>query len=58
MQLDHLNPIVPTNTKFENMSLDTLVDNLWCEENLLELLCKTCHYVKTSCEKEERKRHK
>lgn len=58
MQLDHLNPIVPTDTKFENMSLDTLVDNLWCEENLLDLLCEMCHTLKTSLEREERKRHK
>lgn len=55
MQLDHVIPVVPTGTKFEHMSLDETVDRLWCEEIHLQLLCATCHSIKTNAEKQQRK---
>lgn len=58
MAVDHIDPLIPTNTTFEAMSLDTVVDRLWCEENNLQILCETCHDAKSALEREERKKNK
>lgn len=58
MAVDHILPLIPINTTFEEMSLDTVVDRLWCEENNLQPICPDCHDAKTKKEREERKLHK
>lgn len=51
-QVDHILPIVPIDTSFELMSIDALVNNLWCESNNLQVLDKACHNKK--CKEENR----
>lgn len=58
MDIDHINPVVPVNTSFEDMSLDEFVNNVWCEEKYLQSICHTCHDSKTKLEREQRKKHR
>ncbi len=55
VQVDHVEPVVPINSSFENMTLDDLVNRMWCHESKLQLLCKPCHTVKTKSENKERR---
>lgn len=52
--VDHIDPVIPVTTTFEQMSLDTVVDRMWCEENNLQILCELCHNAKTRLEKAQR----
>lgn len=56
--VDHIVPVIPVDSSFEEMSLDTVVDRLWCVENNLQPICESCHTIKTSSEKAERKINK
>lgn len=58
MEVDHVEPVVPVDIAFADMSLDQFVNRVWCEENLLQALCPTCHDVKTAAENKERRRLK
>lgn len=58
MAVDHIDPLIPLHLSFEQMSLDVVVDRLWCEEHNLQVLCETCHDDKSAAEREERKRLK
>mgnify|MGYP003644637529 CR=1 FL=1 len=54
--VDHINPLVPTVEGFT--SWDDLINNMFCEKENLQVLCKSCHDVKGVKEREERKEHK
>lgn len=58
MQVDHIDPVVPLSTTFADMNLDDFINNLWCHENNLQPICKSCHYEKGLIEKEQRKLNK
>lgn len=55
MQVDHVAPIVPLETTLEEMSWDTVVDRMWCEEKGLQGICKICHSRKTKAENKQRR---
>lgn len=55
---DHVLPVIPVDTAFEDMLIDTVVDRLWCEEHNLQAICKDCHDVKTKAERKERTANK
>lgn len=55
MIVDHIDPMVPIETHFEDMMLDESVNRLWCELTNLQAVCETCHDVKTAQEKQARK---
>lgn len=57
-EADHVLPIVPVDSSLEEMSWDTLVNNLWCDIKLLDILCKPCHTVRTQAQNAERRRIK
>lgn len=40
------------------MSIDEVVDRLWCDEKNLAGICELCHNVKTKNESTERRRFK
>lgn len=53
--VDHIDPVIPLNSSFEEMEVGDVVDRTWCEESNLQVLCEPCHYFKTACERKERK---
>lgn len=58
VQVDHVIPLVPINSSFEEMTMDELIDRAWCEEENLKPLCKPCHAVKTREETRQRAAYK
>lgn len=58
MELDHKEPLIPIENVFAEMSLDVVVDRLWCHNNNLEPLCVVCHNLKTSQERTLRAKSK
>lgn len=56
LTVDHISPVIPTNTSFEEMGLDKTIDNMWCPVDNLQALCDTCHDAKTAIERKERKK--
>ncbi len=56
VQVDHFEPVIPLDRNFEEMSLDEVVDRVWCEESNLKITCEPCHREKTKLENKERKR--
>lgn len=53
VQVDH---IIPAGSLRDYEDLAGFVERLFCEEDNLQVLCNTCHDVKTAKEKEEAKR--
>lgn len=62
MQVDHKDPIVPTDTLSKDMSWDVIIGRVFCSADNLQVLCSTCHKIKSKDEnmerKEERKKKK
>ncbi len=58
VELDHHEPVVPVDSSFEDMSLDEVVDRMWCEVKNLRPLCEQCHRQKTNIEAKERREYK
>lgn len=58
LQLDHKIPIVPIDSTLEDMNWDTLINNLWCSADNLQILCLTCHKKKCKTERDQRKQFK
>lgn len=52
VQVDHINPIIDPSTGFTTW--DGVVDNMFCEQENLQILCLTCHKIKTKEEKERK----
>ena len=52
VQVDHINPIVPTGGF---TTWDDLIENLFCEADQMQCLCKPCHKIKTKQENTTRK---
>jgi 5-methylcytosine-specific restriction endonuclease McrA len=54
--VDHINPIVDPALGFT--SWDDYIDRMFCEKDNLQLLCKDCHDLKTSKERQQAKEAK
>jgi len=52
VQVDH---IVPAGTLRKYEDLPQFVENMFCEADGLQVLCKPCHQIKTNAEREARK---
>jgi len=55
VQVDHILPVVNTKTGFTTW--EEYINNMFCEKENLQVLCKPCHSIKTQEEKLERKEH-
>lgn len=53
---DHINPVVDPATGFSGW--DSFVNNLYCETDNLQLLCKSCHEAKSKEERASRSNKK
>ena len=58
VQVDHIKPVVPTNTTLQDMDYNKIVSRIFCPPKNLQVLCKTCHKAKTKEERAERKEAK
>lgn len=56
MEVDHVEPIIPTGMTLEDMSWDQVIDGVWCDERNLRAVCKDCHKTKTKAENKERRK--
>lgn len=56
--IDHLDPVVPTDSALEFMSWNELVDRIWCNETNLQAICPVCHKIKSKLEMRVRKENK
>lgn len=56
VQVDHISAIIDPEVGFVNW--DTVIDNLFCEADNLQVLCKPCHLIKSSAEKQIAKERK
>ena len=52
VQVDHVLPVVDPKVGF--VGWDSFIDRIFCEIENLQILCQSCHNVKTQTEKEER----
>ena len=56
--VDHIDPVIPANKTFNDMTLDEFVDRCYCDESNLQVLCESCHNWKTNKEKQLKKEFK
>lgn len=53
VQVDHINPVVDPQTGF--VDWNTYVERMFCGKDNLQVLCKSCHTIKTNQEKQQSK---
>ena len=58
IQVDHVQPLIPIDTAFEDMSLDVFLDRLWCDPSNLRPICIDCHKIKSKEENKARRAKK
>lgn len=56
--VDHKDPIIPVDRSFEQMSLDEVVDRMWCDPINLQAICPSCHDEKSKQERKQRTKNK
>jgi 5-methylcytosine-specific restriction endonuclease McrA len=56
IEVDHRDPIIPTDRTLDDMTWDDLVDRVWCDPANLHPVCKPCHREKTKAENRLRPR--
>lgn len=56
--IDHKIPRVPVDSNFADMPIQSYIDRTWCEIELLQALCQSCHTQKSSHENVERRLNK
>lgn len=52
---DHITPVIPIHSHFDEMPLDESVERLWCELSNMQGICESCHDQKTAEERAARK---
>jgi hypothetical protein len=55
VQVDHIEPVIPVNIPAKHLSINVLIDRLFCDESNLQILCKEHHKEKSKLENELRK---
>lgn len=55
IQVDHIIPVIPLNIPSKYLSIDEIIDRLYCGEEGLQILCKSHHKLKSESENETRK---
>lgn len=53
IQVDHKKPVIDPKTGFTTW--DNFINRLFCDSDEMQVLCKSCHSVKTKIENESRK---
>jgi hypothetical protein len=55
IQVDHKEPVIPLNIPSRHLSVDILIQRLFCDDNNLQILCKQHHKEKSNKENQIRK---
>ncbi len=55
VQVDHIKSVIPYNKTIQDLSYDELVARIFCKKQNLQVLCKQCHALKTTKEREKKK---
>jgi 5-methylcytosine-specific restriction endonuclease McrA len=58
MTVDHIDPVIPYTTTFEELGADETIDRIWCDANNLQAVCPDCHDAKTLVEKAIKKQYR
>lgn len=58
VEVDHVEPVIPRDKTFEDISLDEFKTRLFCTKTNLQRLCDDCHQAKTIAERATRSRTK
>jgi 5-methylcytosine-specific restriction endonuclease McrA len=56
IEIDHVKPVQNPGETLDDLTVDELVDRIWCELINLRAVCKPCHKEKTKAENQERAR--
>lgn len=55
-EVDHIDPVTPVMISGKVMSFSMLFERTFCDTSNLQILCKTCHKIKSKSEMGERVR--
>lgn len=58
LEIDHTEPLIPLDSSLEEMTWDEVVNRAWCDQRLLQAICKPCHKLKNSGEMKQRRANK
>lgn len=58
IQVDHRDPVTSLYSSTNDFTIETYISRVYCTEHNLQVLCKSCHQVKTNEEKKIRKQIK
>jgi hypothetical protein len=47
IQVDHKEPVVPVNIPVKHICMNRLIERLFCDIDNLQVLCKSCHKIKS-----------
>ena len=53
--VDHVVPVIELHRTMEDMSIDELIDRIWCGIDNLKGICDSCHTTKTKAENLQRR---
>lgn len=56
--VDHVQPVIPIDSSFEELGLDATADRTWCDPKNLQAICPACHDIKTQSEGALRRKQK
>ena len=56
VQVDHIDPVVSVEKGFEGWNV--YIERMFCEADGYQVLCKTCHSIKTANERKARKENR
>lgn len=56
--VDHISPVIPVDRSFEDMTIDEVVDRMWCLPSNLQIICEPCHLIKSKEENKIRRANK
>lgn len=58
LQMDHIESVIPYDSSTKEMSLDEMIPRIYCHEDNLQYICKSCHSSKTAKEASIRKKYR
>lgn len=51
MDVDHIKPVIPIEDSGKDKDWNTIINNLFCDEDNVQCICSTCHKEKSNLER-------